>query len=83
MTPTGPVATAPNSASNGIAQRFEVESIDGVIKLYIDDVLKITYAMMADELTKFGAKTKTGLRLQKSGTPTFDALADGYRIDKL
>lgn len=59
--------------------KFTVNCAGNIIKVYIDDVLQITYTLMGGETT-FATATKVGIRLSKGGTPTGTARADLFSL---
>jgi hypothetical protein len=70
------------SNENGRDYVFNVRCKDNDIRVYVDGVQQLQYTLSGGD-TVFAGYTKVGLRLTKSGTPTFPANADNYRVDHL
>lgn len=76
------VASAPFPVTNGSTHNLKVVANDGSLDYYVDSVFKTTYTMTAPQRTLYLASTKVGMRLSKSGTPTFNCDIDNFTIIK-
>jgi hypothetical protein len=71
------------SLQDNVVYKMKVEITQEKIKVYVNDAQMIDYTLSDTDKTKFLAATKSGLRLQRGGTPTTEATIDNLIIDEM